>query len=74
MRIWMWLLMETVLRGPAAEATKTSRAMRVINDEARGPITGPTEGRPTPGWQPEQEMAASLCSKRRGHCKHSGWR
>lgn len=56
----MWLLMETVLRGHAAEPTKTSGMMKVINDEARGLTTGPTGGHPSPGWEPEQEMFASL--------------
>lgn len=52
----MWLLMETVLRGPAAAPTKTSGTMKVINDGARGRIPGPTEGHRSP----EQEMFASL--------------
>lgn len=52
--------METVLRGPAAEPTKTSGTMKVINNDARGLITGPTEGHLSLGWEPEQEMFASL--------------
>lgn len=36
--------MEMVLRGPAAEPTKTSGTMNVINDKARGLITEPVTG------------------------------
>lgn len=60
--------MKTVPRGPAAEPTKTSGTMTVINDDARGLIP---EGHPSLGWEPEQETFASLRSKRRKHCKRS---
>lgn len=64
----MWFLMKTVPRGPAAEPTKTSGTMNVINDDARGLIP---EGRPSPGREPEQETFASLRSKKRKHRKRS---
>lgn len=50
----MCFLMKTVPRGPAAEPTKTSGTMNVINDDARGLIP---EGHPSPGREPEQENA-----------------
>lgn len=48
------------------EPTKTSGTMKVINDDARGLIRGPTEGHPSPGWEPEQEML-----ERRKQCNGS---
>lgn len=53
--------MKTVPRGPAAEPTKTSGTMNVINDDARGPKP---EGHLPPGREPEQETFASLRSKK----------
>lgn len=42
------------------EPAKTLGTMKAIDDNAGGLIKGLTEGHPSPGWEPEQEMFVSL--------------